>query len=176
VLIAVTAPAARQDDCGYPGAAGAERVGVRYMKIEKSAEELERLRRNDEFIDGLARDWIKYSLIAHASVEVICFQAFLSPDAAKFRPSLLVIMFCALVGLVMSAIGHILLIEGVSHFTGKVRGRLIRRKHWRFLKSIPTYGERVLGATSRWSSRLIYGSVIWLGIYLFAALNILANA
>ena len=156
------------------------------MKEKKSPEELEseraewvlfwreRLHRNDEFIDAIARDGIKYSLIAHVAVAVICFQAFLTPESIKFRTSLLAIMFCAFIGLAASSICHIVLIEGVSHFSSKVRGRLIRKKHWRFLASIPVYGERVLGSYQKWSARLIYGSVIWLGIYLFAALNMLA--
>lgn len=158
------------------------------MKEKKTPEELEaeraewvlfwreRLHRNDEFVDAIARDGIKYSLIAHTAVAVICFQAFLSPEAAKYRASLLAIMFCAFIGLAASAIGHIVLIENVSHFTSKVRGRLIRKKYWRFLAAIPAYGDRILGPSTKWSSRLIYGSVIWLGIYLFAALSMLANA
>jgi hypothetical protein len=158
------------------------------MKKTKSLEELEaeraewvsfwhdRLRRNEEFIDGIARDGIKYSLIAHSAVAIICFQAYLSPEAAKLRNSLLFLLLCAFVGLVMSALGQTILLEGLTHFNGKVRGRLIRKKHMRFLAAIPTYGERVMGRSMNWSARLIYGSVCWLGIYLFAGLNMLANA
>lgn len=136
----------------------------------------EKLQRNDEFVYAVGRDGIKYSMISHATAAVICFQAFLSPESAKFRTALLVIMFCAFIGLAASAIGQIVLLESVSHFTDKVRGRLVRKKHMRFLASIPVYGDRVMGASMKWSGRLIYGSVIWLGIYLFIGLNFLANS
>ena len=135
----------------------------------------DRLRRNDSFLDALALDGMKYSLISHAAILVLSFNAFTASAATSLKAVLLFAMVGAFVGIVMSALGHIILLESVSHFTEEARGLLIRRKSFRSAAALAVYGDRVMGRPIKWAARLIYGSMIWLCIYVFAALNMLGQ-
>lgn len=85
-------------------------------------------------------------------------------------------MYASLAGLVLSGVGQWLLLEGLSNFTEKIRGRLIRKDNWKGIYAPVVYGERYYGRTFKSAGGLILGSLLWLVVYIFAGLTILANS
>lgn len=135
-----------------------------------------KLKDNSEFIFRLATDGIKFILITHGAVAIVAINGLVSNPKSQHRLVLLVSLFGAAIGLTLAAGGKIVLIESVSAFSEKIRGRLIHKKGWRSLRAIHRYSDRYFEKYARWGSWLIYGSIVWFVLYAFTCLLMLAHS
>ena len=84
-------------------------------------------------------------------------------------------MFGAVVSIIALTLGEIILIETVSSFTNKIKGRLSNKDGWRTLQAIAVYGSRHYGKYQRAAEFLIYGSLAWFCVYILICLLMIAD-
>jgi hypothetical protein len=135
----------------------------------------QRIQANDEFALKLMSDVLKFTLLANGATAIAALSALTSTGGETYKSALLMAMFGAVISIIALTLGEIILIETVSSFTNKIKGRLSNKDGWRTLQAIAVYGSRHYGKYQRAAEFLIYGSLAWFCVYILICLLMIAD-
>jgi hypothetical protein len=134
-----------------------------------------KLEKNDHLATEIALSGVKQSLLAHAAVAVIALHAFLA-STNKDEFSLIFTLYASMFGLCLSVAGQILLVELLTNFGNEASGHLIRKRHsMRSMAAVATFGARFFTRPAKLAFVFIYGSILWLVLYLFIGVTALVH-
>jgi TRAP-type C4-dicarboxylate transport system permease small subunit len=156
-------------------------LNIRWLNATKSNNEVlvdfwrTLAKRQTEISTNMMIGGINLIVAGHGAAAIAALNALVSERGAKFQAPLIWTIFAACLGVLLVAIGKILIIEWASTVSNKITGKLAFPTP-RGLRAADKYVGKVSKKPAMHAPWFIYGSLGWFAFYIFFALILVINA